>query len=159
MRLRLAASTFRLLWIRGHLREGRRWLSEALADVHEHTALRAKGLRALSAILRLQGDDAQAVVAAEESLAISRKLGDDAAAGSCLVTLGIAEEGAGHWRAALSRYEEAAALLRATTSESDLAVTLNNMGNLAVSRENRIEQGPFSKRASRSKSVTATWKE
>jgi len=132
MRLRLASSVFRMLWVRGHLREGRRWLSKALADVPQHTTLRGKGLRALSAILRVQGDDAQAVAAAEESLAISQKLGDDAATGSCLVTLGIAEEGAGHWRAALSRYEQAAALLRASASESDLAVTLNNMGNLAV---------------------------
>lgn len=65
-------------------------------------------------------------------MSISRNVGDAAGSALALIQLGVSEEQAGNWRAALSLFEEAAALLRTTASGSNLAITLNNMGNVAV---------------------------
>ena len=130
--LAIGSSAVRLLWVRGHLTEGRIWLSEALQGAPEASLLRAKGLWGLSVLAHLQGDRAGAISAARESLALARQLGDDTIAASALGQLALAAEETRDWTAALSLYDEAAALLRDATVETDLATTLNNMGNVAL---------------------------
>jgi predicted ATPase/class 3 adenylate cyclase len=130
--LSLSSSAFRLLWVRGHLEEGRHWLSEGLRRLPAPTVLRAKALRVLSVIADVLGDKQAAISATKESLAISRVLEDDAGTAASLGQLGTAEAKACRWDTALSLYEQAATLLRPMSSESDLAITLNNMGNVAL---------------------------
>jgi predicted ATPase/class 3 adenylate cyclase len=134
--LATASSAVRMLWVRGHLTEGRTWLTEALQRITQPSLLRAKALRGLSTLAGLQGDIAQAVAAARESLALSRQVGDDVGAASSLVELALAAEEEREWTSALALYEEAQQLLRAATARRDLAVVLNNMGSVALHGDN-----------------------
>ena len=75
--LRLAAALVMLWHIRGHWREGRRWLEEALAcPTKAPGLLRAKALNAAGWLAWDQGDYQRAETLSEESLMLSRRLGD-----------------------------------------------------------------------------------
>jgi predicted ATPase/class 3 adenylate cyclase len=76
--LRTASALWRFWQLRGHLSEGRSWLTEVLAepDASEPTALRARALSALAGIAYWQTDYAAAAPAYEEALEIDRATGD-----------------------------------------------------------------------------------
>ncbi len=76
--LRLAGAMGEFWLIRGYLREGRDWLASALAGGRAHgTVLRAKALNHGAALAHSEADFQTARNLYEESLAISRALGDD----------------------------------------------------------------------------------
>jgi predicted ATPase/transcriptional regulator with XRE-family HTH domain len=75
--LRLSGA-MRTFWhSRGHDKEGRRWLEEALAAaVEAPAAVRAKGLRTRGHLAQVEGDFRQSVEWLEESLALYKEEGD-----------------------------------------------------------------------------------
>ncbi len=88
--LRLAASMWHFWEVRGYWTEGREWLEGALTKGRE--ALIPPRVRALNGAANLaffQGDYARAVALGEESLDLSRKLGDKRGIASCLNILGM----------------------------------------------------------------------
>src|SRR5262249_36854949 len=79
--VRLAGSLWRFWYIRGHLTEGRRWLSQALAagvarDPLMPVALRTKALTGASVLSFVQGDYPRAKAFAEQNLDLFRALDD-----------------------------------------------------------------------------------
>lgn len=87
--LRLAGALGWFWEVRGYWIEGRRWLTEALSRAHDASAaVRVKALNA-AARLALSQADFSAGAMAQESLELSRRLGDKRGAASCLVILGL----------------------------------------------------------------------
>lgn len=88
--LRLAGALWWFWEVRGYWAEGRQWLQGALAHAGDvSTAARVKVLNAAGAMALRQGDGREAQGFANESLVLSRQLGDKRGAASCLVILGI----------------------------------------------------------------------
>ncbi len=88
--LRLAGALERFWDIRGYWREGREWLEAMLAKTAElATPARVKVLNAAANLAFFQGDYRQARTLGEESLALSRKLGDRQGTATCLTILGF----------------------------------------------------------------------
>ena len=86
---RLAGSLWWFWEVRGYWSEARRWLKAALARKEGvSAAARAKALNAASGIALRQGDSAETKAFAQESLELSRQLGDKRTTASCLVILG-----------------------------------------------------------------------
>ncbi len=74
---RLAVSMWRFWYIRGHLREARSWLSQAMAKVGaQDAALRGQLLNAAGAAAALQGDLQAGQILLEERVALERARGD-----------------------------------------------------------------------------------
>jgi len=86
---RLAGSLWWFWEVRGYWSEARRWLNAALARTEGvSAAARAKALNAASGIALRQYDMAESKALAQESLELSRQLGDKRTTASCLVILG-----------------------------------------------------------------------
>jgi tetratricopeptide (TPR) repeat protein len=87
---RLAGSLWWFWEVRGYWTEARRWLKAALARPEGvSAAARAKALNAASGIALRLYDMAESKALAQESLELSRQLGDKRTTASCLVILGI----------------------------------------------------------------------
>src|SRR5207248_11529845 len=77
MALRLGGALRRFWMIHGHYSEGRNFLERALAGSEGVvTSVRVKALNAAATLVNIQGDTARAGVLAQESLVLSRELGD-----------------------------------------------------------------------------------
>ena len=115
--LLLGGKAWRFWQMRGHLREGREWLSRLLAhpSAVEHAQARADALEGLGGILYWMGEE-EAAEAYEECLRIRRELGDDVGIGealynrACMHAFGIG--GPQDSRAALPLLEEALEIFR-----------------------------------------------
>lgn len=87
--LRLAGA-LALFWdIRGYWREGREWLETMLARSPEESHARIKAMNGAANFAFFQGDFARATALGQESLALSRRLGDSRGAAICLNILGF----------------------------------------------------------------------
>jgi non-specific serine/threonine protein kinase len=86
--LRLAGALARFWDLRGHVSEGRQWLSRLLAAGKAATIVRAKALRGLGNFAYIQGDFAAASASFEECLRLCRKLGDESGVAQSEVFLG-----------------------------------------------------------------------
>jgi predicted ATPase/DNA-binding XRE family transcriptional regulator len=76
--LRLAADLWRMWNARGYMQEGRDWLEKALASADDRpSTVRAKALNVAGAISYQQGDIAAARGLFEESIGVSRELGEE----------------------------------------------------------------------------------
>src|SRR5215212_8082770 len=118
--------------LRGHLSEGRRWLQAGLAKGEATlTAARAKALARAGYIAWEQGDYAHSVALSEESLTLSRKLGDAAGAAAALYTLGWAAMFGDQVERALVLIEEAITLQRAAGDTAGVARSLLILGFVA----------------------------
>jgi predicted ATPase/DNA-binding SARP family transcriptional activator len=129
--LRLAAA-LRLFWeLRGHLAEGRAALDAALARPGDQPAdARVAALNAAAVMSYRQGDLGRTRALLDETLALYRKLGDDAGVTRTLNELGnVASESGEHGRA-VELYEEAAEQLRSAGDELRLATVLANIGDV-----------------------------
>ena len=95
--LTIAGSTATFWWIKGHWTEGRRWLSSALSlpASRDEDAAEPGRSRALPTLTCGSGTTAQAAPRAEESLAISRRLGDERGVARALRVLGLIAWGRG----------------------------------------------------------------
>ena len=133
--VRLAAGLWRFWFARGYVREGRRWLGEALARreaVSEAQAARA--LLGATTLAVADGDLATARALGDERLAVCRALGDDGEIASALSALANTAAAAGDHDEARELYEQAAEHAERAEAWPELAATLNNLGYLSLLR-------------------------
>ncbi len=131
--LALVAALARFWLIRGHLAEGRRWLETALgSDPGRQPELRAKALRGLAvlAIKHRDYDDARRFL--DESLALSRELGDTASAIRSMLSLGVVAVDTNDYERAKRLNQETLDLARATGDRRVVATAINNLSDLAL---------------------------
>ena len=134
--LLLAGALSRFWWLRGHLSEGRRWLTEALAlpGAANETAARAKALDGAGLIAWAQSDYASARLLHEESLAIYQTLKDKNGTAISLNNLGIVAHDQCDYASARSLHEKGLAIQRGLGNERGVALTLTNLGLAAHSQ-------------------------
>ena len=129
--LRLVSALADYWNVRGHLFEARSHVEAALGiDPEQAPALRARVLAIASDCARLQGDVAGARRFCEESLALSRRLGDSDGVARALHELGEAAMADERFDRAIHFFEEAVAVARA--SGHDGAGSLGNLGYVAL---------------------------
>jgi len=88
--LRLAGAVWHFWEVRGYLTEGREWLESALTKgAGMLSSARVKALNGAGILALVQGDFPRAVALGEESLNLSRTLGDKRGIASCLNILGL----------------------------------------------------------------------
>jgi len=105
--VRLAGSLYPLWDQRGRYREGRRWLTRALAlDAPVPPQVRARALNSAAGLAVIQGDLAGAAAASEEAAELSRSADDPAAGAYALQMLGLTAIYAGDLDRAVRVLEE-----------------------------------------------------
>jgi non-specific serine/threonine protein kinase len=102
------------------LREGREWLARTLAQSPARTSQRAKALQGAGYLAFAHGDYDQARVLTEESLALSRQLGDKRGIAVALSQLGRMAHGQGDYGTATTLLEESQVLFEELGSELGL---------------------------------------
>jgi predicted ATPase/DNA-binding CsgD family transcriptional regulator/transcriptional regulator with XRE-family HTH domain len=126
--LRLSGALWRFWYMRGHLSEGRRWLDRALAGAGDgQTAWRARALCGAGVLAHYQSDHRRAAALCEESLAISRALGDRAGEAAALNGLALVAR-MGDYPAARALYEASLAIMRELGDGWGVAYTLTYAG-------------------------------
>jgi predicted ATPase/DNA-binding CsgD family transcriptional regulator len=140
--LRLAASLVRFWWFRGHLIEGRTHLESLLdlAGTPTRDQVRAKALHALAILIYRQADDAAgdwsvARFLLDESLAIYRRLGNEARVAAALQDLGRACAELGEWHDARDFLDESLEIGRRSGNEAGIALSLFTLGRMHWLRE------------------------
>ena len=131
--LRIAGALWRFWFVRGHIRDGRRWISEALqSSPSEPTPALGRALFGGGALAVAEGDFEQGHALAQERLRVVTALGDDAEIASALSGLANAAAQRGD-------YADATALLERSTEHATraqawlpLASTMNNLGYLLL---------------------------
>jgi excisionase family DNA binding protein len=99
--LQLAGALVVFWYLRGHLREGQRWLAWALGHTAETpTGLRSRALTGLGHMVWPQGRHEHAAVLAEAGLAIAERIGDKDLAARALHLLGLVAEFQCQWNQA-----------------------------------------------------------
>jgi predicted ATPase/DNA-binding SARP family transcriptional activator/DNA-binding CsgD family transcriptional regulator len=134
--LRLAGALGEFWRIRGHLREGLRWLEAALAtDEKSAMPARVKVLTHAGWIAWELVDFERSAAFSKESLALSRKLGDTNGAAFALYNLGMVAI-YDHMRAdeAWALFEESLALRRELGDKTGTGRALQKMGLISVVR-------------------------
>jgi predicted ATPase/DNA-binding SARP family transcriptional activator len=133
--LRLA-SALKTFWeVRGHFREGGRWLEEVLPRAADAPPeLRMKGLAVAGAIATRLGDLDLAEERKEGALALARELGDDVWIARELSDLGTIAAMRDQIEHASELMEESADLFRKLDEPSRLATVLSNLGHIAGER-------------------------
>lgn len=130
--LHLAGALWRFWQMRGHLREGRRWLAAALALPAEGIlAARARALNAAGVLAFQQGEYAASRALIHEDLALRRALGDERGLAQALNNLGVLARTEGQLAAARTLHEESLAIRQALGDRWGIAQALNNLGVLA----------------------------
>ena len=121
-------------YMSGNFGEGRRWLEAALAKSVDapHTPARTRALLRAGWIAWEQGDYRDSVTLSEESLALSRELGDRAGSVAALSNLGWASLLADHPQRASALAYEAVELARAIGDTGGVARALLVPGLAAV---------------------------
>ena len=124
------AGTLAWFWeARGHLEEGRRWLTAALSRPGAAPpAGRAKALNGAGLLAYWQGDYDRATQLCEESLALFRELGDKRGTATALLDLGtVAREQGDQGRAAMF-YEGSLTLFRELGDKENIANVSSSAG-------------------------------
>jgi predicted ATPase/DNA-binding SARP family transcriptional activator len=134
--LRLAGAVWRFWMERGYWAEGRARLGGllGLTEPAERTAARAKALNGAGLLACCQGEYATARRLHEESLTISRELGNKWGIAGSLNSLGIVAQGQGEFDMARAFHEESLAISRALGDASSIAHTLLDLGDVAASQ-------------------------
>lgn len=125
-----------LFWaIRGYLTEGQMWLTKVLAgSISDSKTARAKALRMAAVILPVQGDYTQAKMLHEESLALSKELGDKLGMALTLNYFGNISRQQGDYERAKAMSEEALSLCTELEYESGIAWSLNYLASVAFNQ-------------------------
>jgi tetratricopeptide (TPR) repeat protein len=122
-------AAIRLFWLlRGYMSEGRSFLERALAGFSARNAVRAKALNAAAILASLQDDYKTARTLAEESLELSRELGERQQTGYALYILGRLARIEGSYTAAVTFLEESLALFRELRQNDNIALVLSDFG-------------------------------
>lgn len=134
--LGLVAPMCRFWEVRGYLSLGRGYLSMALSrtDASAATRERAKALQGAGSLAFRQGDYANARSLNEESLSISRELGDQRCIAQALIGLGSVAHDQGDYGAANTLYEQGLAISRELGDQRGIAHALNNLGAVAYAQ-------------------------
>jgi predicted ATPase/class 3 adenylate cyclase len=130
--LRLGGALWRFWFVRGYLSEGLRWLEEVLDLGGGVTALRAEVLNGAGDLVWSQGNYVRAKELYEESLALSRQLGDKRDIAVALENLGSVARNWGDYATARSLFEEALPLRRELGDKWGLAESLFLWGAAAT---------------------------
>jgi non-specific serine/threonine protein kinase len=138
--LRLAEAMARFWAVRGHYREGRRWLQRTLtwAD-RTPSIIRLQTLRAAGWLARLQGDSDAATALQTEALAGARTLGDDLNAAAALQELSLVTMHRGDHDLAVEQMAEALDLFLQTEAIAPagpqrVSVAQANMAQIALAQ-------------------------
>lgn len=135
--LRLANGLWWFWLVRGHLSEGRRWLTDVLALANAgQSSLRANVLNGAGTLARDQGDYTAASALYQESLAIRRATDDPFGISYTLNNLGMVAWSQGDYPAAQRLHEESLAIRRTLGHQLSLAFSLNNLGLVMQSQGN-----------------------
>ncbi len=132
--IHIAAALWRFWYARGHLTEGRAWLTEVLAQSPEQTVIRAEALNGAGVLAQTQGDYSAARALYEESLAIFRKMAHKGGIAACLTNLGLIAGDQGDHPKARALYEESLAMSRQLQDKPAIARLLNNLALMAQQR-------------------------
>jgi len=119
--LLIASALWRFWQVRGHLAEGRTWLTELLAAHPAPDGNRAKGLTALGSVTYWQNDFESCAAHYRESLEIYRALDDRVAMAGALYNWAFVALVARRLDEARERYEESASLYRELGDDHGLA--------------------------------------
>ncbi len=156
--LRLGGAIWRFWVNHGHLEEGRRWLDRALAQAGDPAAqsapasdelfsrvptraVLAKALKAAGNLAYTCGDHPAARRRLEESLALSRQLGDTRAIAAALNNLGNVARAQGDYAYAVALLEESLACKRALGDRAALASSLSNLGSVVKDQGDHTRAG------------------
>jgi predicted ATPase/DNA-binding SARP family transcriptional activator/Tfp pilus assembly protein PilF len=146
--VRVLQATWNYFTVRGHLRELRQLLEEAVAHSAGGSAeTRAAARIHCGAIAFRQGDLARAREVTEEALALFQELGDKNEIGRCIGTLGNIAVGERDLDRAIDLYERAAALAREAGNKSRLAVILANLGSIAGQQDDAEASAAYAHQA------------
>jgi predicted ATPase/class 3 adenylate cyclase len=131
--LRLAGALWRFWRVRGHLTEGREYLSRALtvAGTGADAAVRAKAVNQAGYLAWAQGDTASARGFYEAALSLRREIGDRQGIAASLNGLGNVAYNEGNRAAARSLYNESLMIQRELGDQWGIANALNNLGVVA----------------------------
>ncbi len=130
--LRLGGALAEFWHVHGHYSEGRNVLERALAGSEGVAApVCAKALCAAAMLVTMQGDAERATILVEESLTLSRALGDSPGIARALYLLGHTAWLQGDLARAGALLEESSELYRAMDDRDSVAFTLYNLANLA----------------------------
>lgn len=135
--LRLVGALNWFWWMRGYLAEGRGWIEGFLEAAHGLRATDGTRARALLGAGRLaiaQGDLDRSFAFLEQSLAMYRRLGDEAGIAGLLAELGQAARARGDDERAEALSEEGLRLSRALQDRRSAAISLITLGNIARRR-------------------------
>jgi len=127
------AVAMRPFWsARGHFTEGRQRLRTLLDLVGDPTPLRVRALNCAGWLATDQGHYAEAKACLDESIALSRRIGDRHGEGIALSHLGRSIIASGHPEEASPFVEEGLTILRETGNSTDLAITQLYWGLIAM---------------------------
>jgi tetratricopeptide (TPR) repeat protein len=130
--LRLGSALWRFWWLRGDLGEGRVLLQDLLKEVGDcDQALRAKALNGAGVLAESHGDLDLAAQLHEESLQISRRLGDLRGTAWALNNLGVVEINRGNFDRANTLLEESLAVAEETNDAAMIATDLIDLEQIA----------------------------
>ena len=132
--IQLCNGLWRFWLIRGHLREGEQWLTQALtAYGHRASSGRARALVGAAMIASYLDDDVRAAVTLDESVAIARRLDDVMTLNIALTASGLVARKLGDLAAARAFYQEVVSAPSASSSYAGYAVpgALQGLGWLA----------------------------
>lgn len=137
--VRLCGALWRFWWIRGHWREGRDWLRQALDSAEGATVrddLLARAFDGAGALAEAQGDAVSATAFHERALALWQRAGIDLGQARSLQNLGIiALHDRGDVDRALDLHEAALARFSAAADRQGMASSWKNLGDAALSIE------------------------
>lgn len=152
--LRFCAALREFWQLRGHLAEGRRWLSKALSLPGGRPEHRARVLCGSGVLARVQGDSAGARALLEEAAAVAGAVRDTRTHAEALTNLGVVSLGARELDRAEGELAEASALWRGAGDAWGIAFAVNARaglaglrGDLALSRALRLEAVEMSRAA------------
>ncbi len=127
--LRLSGALWWFWWVRGHDREGRRWLDAALvADEPRATPWRAKAMHGTGWLAVRQRDYGYAAWILNESLALARELGDTGRIVTVLRDLGQTARLQDDHVRAIALFEESVAFGRQSGHGNGVATSLGSLG-------------------------------
>jgi len=135
--LHLSAALGEFWHLRGHLGEGRRWLEAALAKgAVLPVPARPRALTRAGCIAWEQGDYERSIVLSEESLALSRELGDTEGVAAALSNLAWVALCKNELERASTLTKEVVTLHRAREDTAGLADALLSLGMVAIAQRN-----------------------
>jgi predicted ATPase/DNA-binding CsgD family transcriptional regulator len=156
--VRLAGALHWFWYLRGHYREGRHWLEEAVGAAIEPSLARAKALAGSGVLAFPHGDFTGGRDRLRESIAIGRALGDPGTVAYGLHFLAIGDLPHVDPETSREQLAESVALFREAGDRWGLAMALRGLGMVAlVSRRFDEADGPFAESLTLTRDLGDVW--